>query len=164
MKPSILLIKRKDIVAFTDGSCMSKGKQKICGYGIIFPEENIKISKPFTLSPLTNQRTELFAIKVALDYTINNFDFETLTIYSDSEYSIKSLTIWIKNWKKNNWKTTNGKAVLNQDIIKSIDDILQNYPKKIYMKHIRSHTGKTDYWSKYNDVADGLAKQGALNS
>jgi ribonuclease HI len=150
-----------DIIVYTDGSCMGKHKN-MCGYGVHFPNAELKdLSKKFTHEPLTNQRAELYAIYKALKRIIKNLKFDSIHIYTDSEYSIKSLTIWINTWKKNNWKTANNKQVLNQDIIMRIDKMLQKYNGKILFSHVRSHTGKTDQHSIGNDKADKLATAGA---
>jgi ribonuclease HI len=150
------------IVVYTDGSYKKTKNGILCGYGIYFPNEEIKnISKKFTKKPLTNQRAELYAIYKAIKKIIENIDFEKIEIYTDSEYSIKSLTEWIINWKKNNWKTSNNKEVLNQDIIKKIDKKIQKYKNKIFFFHVKAHTNKKDYQSICNDMADQLAKQGA---
>lgn len=152
------------IIVYTDGSCLKKGGIK-CGYGIHFPNGELKdISKPFLHVPLTSQRAELYAIYKALDNITKNIDFDTIHIYSDSEYSIKSMTIWIKKWEKNNWKTVNGKDVANQDIIKKIYKIIQKYPNKINFTHVRAHTGNIDEYSIGNDKADKLATTGALKN
>lgn len=147
------------VVVYTDGSCQKGNK---CGYGIHFPNKELKdMSRKFTHVPLTNQRAELYAIYKALYKITKELEFDIIEVYSDSEYSIKSLTVWIENWKKNNWKTSNKKEVLNQDLIRKIDDILQKYPDMINFTHVRSHTGKTDKHSIGNDVADKLATAGA---
>ena len=151
-----------NIIAFTDGSCIRNKSGIYCGYGIYWPNEEFKnSSKAFEHEPLTNQRTELYAIYKTLKQVDKKCIFNKLTIYSDSEYSIKSMTIWINQWKKNGWKTANKKPVLNQDIIQKIDEILQKHVGKIIFIHVAAHTGKQDYLSKCNDIADGLAKKGA---
>ena len=149
------------VVAYTDGSFV-KGNPPKCGYGIHFPNKEIEdVSKKFTKKPLTNQRAELYAIYKAIKIISENFTFDKIEIYTDSEYSIKSLTEWIVSWKKNGWKTANKKEVLNQDIIKKIDRKLQKYEGKIKFTHVRSHTGKTDKHSLGNAEADKLATSGA---
>lgn len=149
----------KDIVVYTDGSCM---KHKKCGYGIYFPNKELKnMSRSFTKEPFTNQRAELYAIYKALNKITKKLKFKNIYVYSDSEYSIKSITIWIKNWKKNDWKTSNNKLVMNQDIIKKIDKIMEKYKGRIIFTHVYSHTGKTDEHSLGNAKADELATKGA---
>lgn len=152
----------KVVSVFTDGSCM-KQKQMRCGYGIHFPNKELPdISRKFTRKPLTNQRAELFAIYVALILIKKFLKYDKVKLYSDSEYSIKCATKWIEHWKNNNWKTADRKSVKNQDILKALNSILDNFKGKIEFIHVMSHTGKQDYNSIGNDVADHLATSGAL--
>lgn len=153
-------MEKNEILIFTDGSYIREFNK--CGYGVLFPNKEFKnISRKFKKEPLTNQRAELYAIykgiravqKESLNYPIK--------IYTDSEYSIKSLTVWIKDWKKKNWKSSTGKDVLNQDLIKKIDDIITKHKSPIKFQHVRSHTGKKDFESINNDIVDKLAKDGA---
>jgi ribonuclease HI len=145
------------IQIFTDGSYVKK--TNYCGYGVLFPNGEFKnISKKFTHQPLTNQRSELYAIYKAIKVVNKNNNQINIKIYTDSEYSIKSLTIWIKGWKKNNWKSSTGKDVMNQDIIRKIDDLINSHLGKIEFKHVKSHTGKKDFDSINNDIVDALAK------
>lgn len=150
-----------NIVIFTDGSCIKKNYIPIsCGYGIHFPNGELKdISKSFTKLPLTNQRAELYAIYKAIQVIKKKLEFNTINIYTDSEYSIKCLTIWINNWKNNGWKTSNGKEVANKDIIIKIDKYLKKY--KVNFFHVKAHTNKLDFYSLGNRKADELALLGA---
>lgn len=145
----------KEIIkVFTDGS---KTPNR-CGYGIHFIDLNIDdISKKFKKYPLTNQRAELYAIYKALKIITKKYNFKQIEIYTDSEYSIKSLTIWIKKWEKNDWKTAQNKPVLNVDIIKKINNIMSNNIGKIKFIHVKAHTNKDDYNSIHNAIADRLA-------
>lgn len=150
------------VIVYTDGSYMKTKTGSLCGYGIYFPNGEIaNISKKFTKTPLTNQRAELYAIYKAIKAISKKIKFNKIEIYTDSEYSIKSLTQWIISWKKNGWKTANNKQVLNQDIIKKIDKKLTKYEGKINFTHVRSHTGKSDKHSLGNEQADKLATDGA---
>lgn len=151
------------IVVFTDGSCIKgKNKKPQCGYGIYFPNKELKhISRRFMREPFTNQRAELYAIYKAIKKIEKGLIFNKIEIYSDSEYSIKSLTEWITSWKKNDWKTSNNKQVMNQDLIKKIDKKMQKHKGKITFTHVRAHTGKNDKLSLYNAEADRLATKGA---
>lgn len=149
-----------DIIVFTDGSCIPQMNK--CGYGIHFPNGEFKdISKTFTKLPKTNQRAELYSIYKAIKKIQSKDKNFNIKIYSDSEYSIKSLTVWIKQWKKNNWISSSGKEVMNLDIIQKIDNLIGEHIGKIEFVHVRAHTGKDDYNSKHNAIADELAKKGA---
>jgi len=153
------------IEIFTDGSCMNKSSGPLCGYGVYFSNVNEEdISKKFTHTPLTNQRAELYAIYRGIGTIIKKYSFNKFTIYTDSTYSIGCLTLWINNWKRNDWKTANKKSVKNKDIIQKIDKYIsrEKYTNKIKFVHVKAHTGKQDFKSLGNAKADTLATNGAL--
>jgi len=129
-------------VAYTDGS--SKG-----GYGIV-----ILTSHPFVyyisgyLSNVTNNYMELYAIYISLKITSQN-----LYINSDSMYAINCLTVWYKEWKRNNWKNSKGKDVKNRQLLEDI--LLLMKDRHIIFSHIIAHSGNF-----YNEIADKLATSG----
>lgn len=153
-----------DVIVFTDGSCIKELKKNICyaGYGVHFPNKELEdISRPFIIKPITNQRAELYAIYVALKKITKHLKFNNIIIYTDSIYSINSLTKWIDSWIKNKWRGSTNKPIKNLDLIKPIYKILKKYPDKIKFYHVRSHTGKLDFISIGNMKADKLATKGA---
>lgn len=151
---------QNEIIAFTDGSYIREKDQ--CGYGIHYPNgEYIDVSKPFTKLPKTNQRAELYAIYKVIKQVNKSDENLNIHIYTDSEYSIKSLTIWIKTWIKNGWINSKNKPVENQDIIKKINELIESHKGKIKFTFVRSHTGKKDFESINNDIVDKLAKEGS---
>jgi len=155
----------KQVSVYTDGSYFIRNGKKMCGYGVFFPDgELTNISRPFTHEPLTNQRAELYAIYKAIYYVTTKLDVDVINIYSDSGYSIDSMTKWIKGWKKKGWKLASGKDVKNLDLMKKLDLITNNFNGKINYTHVYSHTGRQDERSKNNDAVDKLAKEGALKS
>lgn len=155
-----------EINVYTDGSLIRKGKNVYCGYGIYFSGGEYKsISRKFTHEPITNNRAELYAILKAIILTnkidqqrikTNNSRITKLTIYSDSEYSVKTFNEWLPKWLKTK------KDYLNPDIINEIMDHMKNAPFKIVLMHIRAHTGKKDQHSLANEIVDDLAKRGAM--
>lgn len=155
-----------EIVVYTDGSFRKTGKVngKIvgrCGYGIHFPNRELDdIAEPFNIGEKTNNRAELYAIYKTLKIINDEIKLKNtnVKIYTDSEYSMKSLTLWIKNWKKNGWKNAKKKPVKNADIIKKIDKYLTKYSKKIKIEWVKAHAGNV-----FNEAADRLANIGADN-
>lgn len=155
-----------EILAYTDGSLMRKGKTIYCGYGIYFPNGEYKsISRKFTHRPITNNRAELYAILKTIILTnivdnqrkiTNQPRIKKLTIYSDSEYSVKTYNEWLPKWLKTK------KEYLNPDIINETLDHINNAPFKIVFVHVRAHTGKSDPHSLANEIVDDLAKKGAM--
>ncbi len=150
-----------NVTVYTDGSLRRTKCGIVCGYGVhfannVFPD----IYGPFENGNITNNRAELYAIYIAIKSIVGHCVFETMTIYTDSEYCQKSLTLWIKKWKDNDWKNAQKKPVENQDIIRKIDRYLQKYDN-IKILWIRSHSKKNDIHSKGNAIADSLANKGA---
>jgi ribonuclease HI len=152
------------IEIYTDGSYTKKKDKINCGYGVYFPNGECQdISRKFIHRPITNNRAELYAIHKAIKIskTINekNKDknnIKDVNIYSDSEYSVKTLTIWYKNW------IISGRDYLNKDIIDDIMDLINTLDYTVNFIHIRAHTNNKDEKSINNDVVDKLAKEGAL--
>ncbi len=149
------------INVYTDGSLKNTSKGNSCGYGIYFPGKELKnVAAPFIKGNITNNRAELHAIHQALIRIVKNYTFDLINIYTDSQYSQKSLTVWINNWKNNNWKNAKNKSVENQDIIKNIDKYLQKFQGKINIQWIKAHS-KEGIHSLNNAKADTLANKGA---
>ena len=142
------------IDVFTDGACINNGKSNAsAGYGVYFPNEEFKnISKSFNIEPITNQRSELFAIYIGLKTIITSGEYNYINVYTDSEYSMKSLTIW------KNSKNAKGQKRKNLDIIEPILKLINNNENiTIKFIHVRSHTNKQTYEAIGNEYADKLA-------
>ncbi|BCS83294.1 putative ribonuclease H protein [Cotonvirus japonicus] len=157
---------KRKIVVYTDGSCINNGKPTAAGgFGIHFPNGELKdISRIFTKGCCTNQKTELYAILVAIKYIEKNFDLElcTVIINTDSEYSINSVTKWAHAHSKNNWRKKNGIPIANKQFIEPIYEYYQNYDIEIIW--VEAHTGARDARSMANARADYLANRAAKKS
>ena len=95
----------------------------------------------------TNNRMELKAVIEALKY-VNN---ETkLVIFTDSKYVMQGIQEWIKNWKINNWKTSQKKPVKNKELWQELDQLVSN--RTIEWQWVKGHSG--DFG---NEMADKLA-------
>ena len=155
----------KTLVCFTDGSSLQNGsKNSKCGYSIVFPfYEHYDGGYVLSGKNQTNNRAELSGIIKSFELAdiIDPSKMKTLIIYTDSMLCINSLSKWIFKWKKYDWKKSDGKSVLNIDLLKITDDYQSKRPH-VY-KHIRAHTGKNDWYSSYNERADHLAKTAAQN-
>lgn len=147
---------------FTDGACSANGQKGAQGgYAAWFPEhpdwsESHKL--PDT-HPHTNNRAELSAIRLAVEILVRRGCIdEDIVIYSDSDYSIKCLTVWITGWVTRGWKTSVGKDVLNRDLIEEISGRLSRFKTHRFV-HVKAHTGGTDDLSKQNDIVDRMARE-----
>lgn len=163
--------KKNVIEVFTDGSCFNKNDEPVCGVGVFFPNKEINnVSAKLTLKKKTSQRAELQAVIRALQkiYKFLNIgkkhNFNTILMKLDSIYVVNSINIWIKKWKNNNWKKSDKKDVLNQDLLKKIDNLilkLIDINITVNAQFVKAHTKKTDYDSLNNYQVDLLAKKGA---
>lgn len=155
------------INVFTDGSCIQTVKNKAnrpAGYACVFPEyPSFNYAAKLEGKEKTNNRAEysacIMAFKIAdkIDTTQNSI----LYVHTDSELMINSLTKWLNGWKSKNWKKADGSPVKNVDLLKSLDELMKK--RVVVFKHVKAHTGKNDWASFHNDLADRLAKKAALS-
>lgn len=147
------------LIVFTDGACSQNGsKFAKAGYAVVWPyhsEWNVK--KRLIGFEQTNNRAEYTALIEAQKIAdqIDLTQQKPLYVYTDSQLLIDSITKWLSGWKKNGWKKADKKPVLNQDLLKQIDD----NPRTLIFKHVRAHTGKKDWESIQNELADRFARE-----
>ena len=104
--------------------------------------------------PSTNNEMELMAILEAINFINKNYNFgDEYIIYTDSNYSLQSVTKWCHNWINNGWKTSKKEPVSNKELIERIhyELIKKSY---IDIKKIKGHAN-----NKWNDIADDLATE-----
>ncbi|MDD7457804.1 MAG: ribonuclease HI, partial [Clostridia bacterium] len=96
----------------------------------------------------TNNRMELFAVLQGLRQLKESCD---VTLYSDSAYFINAINNgWLKDWEKNNWKTSDKKPVKNLDLWQAL---LQEMKKhQITYVKVKGHAD-----NEYNNRCDKLA-------
>lgn len=131
------------IHVYTDGSCLVS--RKIGGWAVVCPEWILMGNKRNT----TNNEMELYAIYMAIRHTA---DYDEVHIYSDSEYSLRVLTMWAYNWESDGWKKKGGR-IRNLELIKSIFAIVKHNPKYVFHK-VEAHSG-----NRFNEKADRFAKE-----
>ena len=149
----LLEIPKDYIKVWTDGACPNNQSQKraYAGIGVYFgPDDPRNLSEPLPGAKQTNQRAELMAIIRAMEQCPQ----ANMYIYSDSTYSIKGATEWMKNWKRNGWKKQNGDEILNMDLWEKMDDQMQS--RKVLFKWVKGHSS-----DEGNIQADKLAVAGA---
>ena len=161
------LFKDNIINVFTDRSCIQSSNNKFnrpAGYACVFPEfPSYNHAAKLEGKEKTNNRAEymacIMALKIAdkIDPTMSNI----LYVHTDSELMINSLTKWLPGWKAKNWKKADGSIVKNLDLLKIFDELLKK--RVVVFKHVKAHTGKQDWSSLHNDLADRLAKKAAMS-
>lgn len=101
---------------------------KICLYDIQWFYANKIIShfsnvgKPVE-GRVTNNVGEIQAAIYAVK-TAKLLSMRKLCIYTDSQFLINSVTLWIKGWKAKNWRLKSGEPVKNVVDFKELDSLL----------------------------------------
>ena len=137
------------VTIYTDGSCLDNpgpgGWAAILRYGD--SEKVISGGEKGT----TNNRMELTAAIMALESLTRSAPVE---IYSDSKYVQNGITKWIDGWKRNGWKTSAKKPVLNKDLWQRLD--AANRQHEISWHWVKGHDG-----DELNERCDDLAREEA---
>lgn len=104
-------------------------------------------------SESTNNRGELMAV---VDFLERTAGIPNLTIHflCDSQYVINSVTKWMPGWKRRGWRKADGKAVLNDDLMKRLDQGLTG--RAVDFHWVKGHAGHT-----LNEKVDQLARGAA---
>ena len=134
----------KSIEIFTDGSCLKNpGPGGWCAILRYNGHEKI-ISGAEKLT--TNNRMELKAVIEALKLLKEPCKVK---LYSDSRYVLDSLSKWIFNWIKKDFKN-----VKNVDLWKEYLELSKNH--KIEIEWVKGHNGHTE-----NELCDKIAREEA---
>ena len=101
----------------------------------------------------TNNMGELKAVLDLFEATASCPEAK-LRVYCDSQYVINSLTKWMPSWKKKGWKKSDGKPVLNRDLLEALDQALTGRDYEFIW--VKGHAGH-----ELNEKADSLANGAA---
>ena len=134
---------------WTDGSCL--GNPGPGGWAFVATDGTNIAQRSGGEKDTTNNRMELMAVLRALTAAHRHKELE---IHTDSQYVKNGMQVWIKNWRKNNWRTADKKPVKNQDLWQQLDDIAGKM--KIHWVWVRGHNG-----NELNEMCDELARGAA---
>jgi ribonuclease HI len=101
----------------------------------------------------TNNRMELTAVIESLRALKTMEDLpRQAAIYTDSQYVQKGITGWIRNWKRNAWRTSDKKPVKNQDLWIALDSLAGEFSLK--WEWVPGHAGV-----EYNERCDRMTRE-----
>lgn len=145
---------------YTDGAC--SGNPGPGGWGTVFYFEDKTVHELGGRdSQTTNNRMELQAAIAGLALLNQLPISEPVTLYTDSEYVKNGITKWIKGWKRKHWKTSTGKAVLNQDLWQQLDLLnsqAQQQLGTLTWQYVKGHAGVIG-----NERCDQIARSFTAN-
>ena len=99
----------------------------------------------------TNNRMELMAAIRGLEALSKPCQ---VLLQSDSQYVVKGITAWLKDWKRRGWKKADGKPVLNADLWQALDAQLARH--QVEARWVKGHAGHAE-----NERVDRLANAAA---
>lgn len=136
----------KEITIYTDGACSGNPGPGGWGAVLIYNLHRKEISGGEKLT--TNNRMELTALIKALEIVNQKCK---INIFTDSKYLCDGINKgWAENWRKNSWKKSDKKPVINPDLWKTLLDLLQKHKYKI--NWVKGHAGNPE-----NELCDKLA-------
>ena len=135
---------------YTDGAC--SGNPGPGGWAVIILVNN-EVKDMFSGSEknTTNNQMELMAPIKAIQKFKKKSE---ISIFTDSTYIRDGITIWIKQWEQNGWKTASKKPVKNKELWKKLKNLSSKH--SIKWVWVKGHAQ-----DKYNNLVDELA-QGAI--
>ncbi|GLH71480.1 ribonuclease HI [Geothrix rubra] len=144
---------RPRVELYCDGACL--GNPGPGGWGYLLRvrasagdrEKEAAGAEPET----TNNRMELSAAIRGLEALTQPCLVE---LFSDSQYVVKGIQAWLKDWKRRDWKKADGKPVLNADLWQALDAQLARH--QVEARWVRGHAGHPE-----NERVDRLANEAA---
>ena len=141
------------VIIYTDGAC--HGNPGPGGYAaiLIHGEKQKELSGGFKKT--TNNRMELMAAIKGLESLKDSWD---VTLYSDSQYLVRSMTEgWVEKWQANGWKRNKKDPALNVDLWKQI--LILCFKNDVKFVWTKGHAGHPE-----NERCDVLANEAAEQS
>ena len=139
----------KKVQLITDGACL--GNPGPGGWAVILRFGGHKKELCGAAPQTTNNRMEITAAIEGIKALRETCEIEVVT---DSEYLKNGITQWIHAWKRNGWRTSAKKPVVNQDLWEELDGLVSNH--QITWTWTKGHANHED-----NNRCDELATQAA---
>jgi ribonuclease HI len=133
---------------WTDGAC--SGNPGPGGWGALIRENGTTRELKGGEAATTNNRMELLAAISALESLPAGVEVE---LHTDSQYVRNGITVWLKNWKDNGWRTSDRKPVKNKELWERLDRAQSVH--KVKWHWLKGHAGH-----EQNERADELAREG----
>ena len=142
-----------EIIAYTDGAC--SGNPGPGGWGVLLQAARAGfVIKERELSggesTTTNNRMEMIAAIKALE---GLSEPTRIQLYTDSQYLKNGITLWIRKWRTNGWRTSNKKPVKNSELWKRLDELCKEHD--VEWSWLKGHAG-----TEGNERADAIARSG----
>ncbi|MBN8454815.1 ribonuclease HI [Accumulibacter sp.] len=136
------------VTIYADGGC--RGNPGPGGWGVVLQSGEHEKELWGGEAATTNNRMELTAAIRALEALRRP---ATVHLHSDSQYLQKGITEWIRNWRRNGWRTADRQPVKNADLWQRLAELAGQH--QVTWCWVRGHAGNAG-----NERADALANRG----
>lgn len=134
---------------YTDGAC--RGNPGPGGWGALLRYNDTEKELYGGRLDTTNNQMELLAAIEGLNAVTRPCE---IVVVTDSSYVKNGITLWLENWRRRNWKGSNGKQVKNIELWQQLDAAAKRHIS-VKWSWVRGHSGHPE-----NERADALANQG----
>lgn len=138
---------RERVLVWTDGAC--SGNPGPGGWGAILQARGVERELHGVEPHTTNNRMEMMAAIAALEALKRPV---RVRLHTDSAYLRNGVTQWVERWRRNGWRTAEGKPVANEDLWRRLD--LARAPHEVEWLWVKGHAG-----DPMNERADKLARE-----
>jgi len=140
------------VYLYCDGGCRgNQEKNNVGGWGVLLQYKEHEKELYGGAINTTNNKMELTSVIEGLK-AIKNKKIPVVVVM-DSQYVIKGITEWVRNWVKNNWRTIQKKPVENKELWQELLDLKSQFAN-IEFQQVRGHAGHPG-----NERADKLANK-----
>jgi ribonuclease HI len=149
------------IIVFTDGA--ARGNPGPGGWGAVVVTAAGEVAELGGRSDYTtNNKMELTAAIEALQ-ALADVEGE-VEVYTDSTYLIRGIREWVRRWKRNGWKTAEGKDVSNRELWERLHDLVlaRDGASAVAWNYVAGHSGIPGN-ERADAIATGLADRCAVD-
>lgn len=127
-----------EIIIYTDGGCRGNGKETNIGAWACYMDWKGNIKELSGVEEnTTNNIQELTGVIKALE-AINNKSLPVI-VFADSAYVVNGINEWVAGWKKKGWRKADKKPILNLELWKQLDSLV-NLFDDISIRKVKGHS------------------------
>lgn len=129
-------------ILVSDGSSVKNPGPGGSAYAVINTNSGKVIIKSYHCGSTTNNIMELSGMIYGLK------EHKSIKIiYTDSMYVVNGINTWIKNWKRNDWKTAAKQSVKNMELWMQLDELIS--VARPHVRWIKGHAKITNTMSTF---------------
>lgn len=141
---------------YTDGACSNNGRNGAsAGAGVWWGEGHPDNTSAPVYGRQTNNNAEIQAAEIAVRQA-GERGYDSVTVHTDSEFTVKCQEQWVPKWESNGWRTSNGEPVKNREELQSLNQAVRESGMDVQFQYTPGHSG-----IRGNEEADRLARRGA---